>query len=96
MFHVPAAREPFEFEVDGEEFSLPRVDDLPIADALRIKARADAATGGRGDVLMAVALEFFDEHAPGVTGRLTMSQFGALANAWLESGDVGESSGSSD
>lgn len=98
MFTIPEPSERFEFKVGDEVYSMPQVNDLPMADALRIKALMDeAGDGDAADLMTKVAVDLFDQYAPGVVGKLTMTQFAALARAYMGNGEaMGESSGSSD
>lgn len=98
MFVVPDEAPRFEFQVGEDAYSMPQVNDLPLGDALRIKAAVDAAgPEGRADALSKAAVDLFEAYAPGVVERLTVSQFTALVNAYMGNGEaMGESSGSSD
>lgn len=98
MFCVPDEAPRFEFKVGEDVYSMPRVNDLPMADAMRIKSTIDAAgPEGRADALAQAAIDLFEQYAPGVVGGLTMGQFSALVDAYMGDGQaVGESSGSSD
>jgi len=98
MFVVPDEAPRFEFQVGTDTYSIPQVNDLPLGDALRIKAAVDAAgPEGRADALSKAAVDLFEAYAPGVVERLTVSQFTALVNAYMGDGEaMGESSRSSD
>ena len=96
MFVIPEPAEQFRFKVGEDEYSMPQVNDLPMADALRIRQRMAEAGDDASDVMAQVAIDLFEQYAPGVVDKLTMGQFKALADAYMGDGEaVGESSGSS-
>lgn len=69
-------RRAFEFEYDGEVYSVPSVDSMPL-DLVRELWQADEASD-RTVLLM----DWFEEQAPGIAGKLTAGEFNALVEAW--------------
>ena len=80
------------FTLGGEPFEIPTLDSLE-ADALLGLAIGESVS--RSDVLD-LFRSVIDKHAPGAMERMTLAQFRALLDAWQDTGDVGESSPSSD
>ena len=80
------------FTLHGEAYSIPTLDAL---DADGLLGLAEKERVDRSDIL-ALFRSVIDKHAPGAMERMSIAQFRALLEAWQETGDVGESSPSSD
>jgi hypothetical protein len=74
--------ETFDFEVDGETYSVPLARHVTVDEAFDIADRGNVATR-----------DLFEAHAPGCTKSLTAEEFGDLVSAWIDASgaSVGES-----
>ena len=80
-----------EFPLCGTTYSIPTIDALPAETALDIVERG----ASRGEMVQ-LFRGVLDQHAPDALKRMTTAQLMALLDAWKQTGDVGESSPSSD
>lgn len=89
----------FEFKCDGDVYSVPHMRFMPMSQLLEYnRARKNAAPGMESDLYLDMVARIFEEHAPGVVGKLTADQFRELSQAYFAESRVspGESSASSD
>lgn len=89
----------FEFELDGKQYAVPLLRHIPLKQLLEYnRALKKVKAGSEGDFYLEFIAGVFDEHAPGVTDRLTADQFNDLMQAYFAESNVtpGESSASSD
>ena len=82
----------YEFRHNGRTYAVPTLDSLE-ADVL-----LDLVDGGSVDATAALDLflSVLDEHAPGAREGMTLAKLKLLLADWQKSGNVGESSPSSD
>lgn len=88
----------FEFEVDGQVYSVPRRESLPMPTFRKIRKRIAGAENKAEEAIDAM-FDLFEEYAPGALDNLTFEQALKLVNAYTGDGDgepLGESSTSSD
>lgn len=81
-----------EFQLGGKAYSVPTLDALDISLALDL---VDKDGAGSRDIL-ALFRNLMAEHAPGALEHMTVEQFKTLFGEWQQTGNVGESSPSSD
>lgn len=81
-----------DFTLGGSRYSVPALDSL---DADELLGLVEKGSVDRSDIL-ALFRSVIERHAPGAMEGMTLAQFRALLEAWQETGDVGESSPSSD
>lgn len=76
----------FEFEVDGERYSVELFDNIDVPTVEKIAARIANAgdTAAQVREYEAVLVELFDRDAPGVRERLTRGQWRGLVSAYME------------
>lgn len=75
----------FDFEYDGEEFSMPAADSLTYDQAMRV-AELTEANDGIG--LTKFFQELVEGAAPGLPARMQMSEFTALMRGWKGAGEA--------
>ena len=88
----------FEFEIDGEVYSVPMRESLPMPKFREIRKRISESDNPAEEAIDTV-FELFDEYAPGALDKLTFEQALNLVNAYSTGEDgetLGESSTSSD
>ena len=81
-----------EFTLGGKEYAIPSIDGLDADTAFDLIGRGDT---GRADTI-ALFKATLDEHAPGARANMSVAQIRAILADWQKSGNVGESSPSSD
>ncbi|HAM15354.1 MAG TPA: hypothetical protein DCP91_05760 [Eggerthellaceae bacterium] len=81
-----------DFQLGGETYTIPTLDAL---DADNVLMLLDKESVNRSDVI-AMFRNVLETHAPGALKSMTMAQLTSLLVAWRGTGDVGESSPSSD
>ena len=81
-----------DFTLNGEGYSVPTLDSL---DAETLLVLVEKEHVDRSDIL-AMFRGVLDRHAPGAIERMSIAQLKALLEAWQETGNVGETSPSSD
>lgn len=100
MFQVPESKgTKFEFEYEGETYSLPAYESLPIETLMEFTDRVSAIEGEQLQQLEAtrIVLDIFNKYLPGVLDGMTADQVGALMGAYYSTGVTpGESTVSSD
>lgn len=85
--------EPFEFTLGGVAYSIPALDDINAAPVVALLESDAPVTKADAANLFRSVLR---EHAPGALEKMTVSQLGAITREYMQTGDLGESSPSSD
>ena len=88
----------FEFDIDGEVYSVPRRESLPMPKFRELRKRITEADNQAEEAIDSM-FDLFDEFAPGALDSLTFEQALKLVNAYMSGGEgetLGESSTSSD
>lgn len=79
----------FNFEIDGQEYSVPFVKHLPLN---KMRDHDKTARKLKGNDRANFEVEFlarvFDDYAPGVTDALTLDQFKDLVDAYVTESNV--------
>ena len=98
--YVLEARKPsmFEFEYDGERYSVPSVDSLPFKTFMRIRRKLAESGADAGELGFDEVMGLFEQYVPDVMERLKVDEAKELFVAYASSGtaSLGESSPSSD
>ena len=84
--------EPFGFTLGGKDYSIPALDSLDADLVLDLISKDDVSMGD----VMALFRATLDKHAPEALERMRLDQLKALLRDWMGTGNVGESSTSSD
>ena len=85
MYKVEKNTEAFEFEVDGKEYSVPTMQNLPLKAFREIQAKVrNAQDGTTEETAVYAMLDMFEELAPGCTETLTFSQALDLMKAYTD------------
>lgn len=81
-----------EFTLGGKKYAIPSIDGLDADTAFELIGRGDL---DRADTV-ALFEAVLDKHAPGARADMNVAQMRAILADWQKSGNVGESSTSSD
>lgn len=81
-----------DFRFHGKTYSVPTIDALEADPVLELVNRE----GVRESDVLALFRSVLEEHAPEALAGMTLAQLKALVSGWQTTGDVGESSPSSD
>lgn len=81
-----------DFTLNGEDYSIPALDSLDAETLLGLVGKEQV---DRSEVL-AMFRGVLEKHAPGALSSMSLAQLKLLLDAWQETGNVGESSPSSD
>lgn len=88
MYKVENSAELFEFEVDGKQYSIPTLTNLPMKKFREIQRRIRGAKDGlKEEEAVYSLLDVFDELAPGSTDSLTYIQAAKLVKEYTTGND---------